>query len=100
MGSIIATNGIQLIDKASVAILFGFRQKKTGFRRSELREETHEKACLASIYDRNRDLIRAKPRKHIGRSEMGFVRICQLKTDLGSDPVQGVVDIFQSLTTK
>ena len=69
-------------------------KKKTGFRRSELREETHEKACLASIYDRNRDLIRAKTRKHIGRSEMGVVRICQLKTDLGSDPVQGVVDIF------
>jgi hypothetical protein len=44
MGSIFAINSIQLIDEALVASLFGFRQKKTGFRRSELREETHEKA--------------------------------------------------------
>jgi len=43
-------------------------KKKTGFRRSELREETHEKACLTSIYDRNRDLIRAKPRRYHGRA--------------------------------
>ena len=44
-------------------------KKKTGFRRSELREETHEKACLTSIYDPNLDLIRAKPRRHIGKAE-------------------------------
>ena len=43
-------------------------KKKTGFRRSELRGKTHEKACLTSIYDRNRDLIRAKPRRYHGRA--------------------------------
>ena len=44
-------------------------QKRTGFRRSEFREETHEKACVASIYYRNRALIRATPRRHIGKVE-------------------------------
>jgi hypothetical protein len=44
-------------------------KKRTDFRRSEFREETHEKACLTSIYDPNLDLIRAKPRRHIGKAE-------------------------------
>ena len=43
-------------------------KKRTGFRRSEFREETHEKACLTSIYDPNHDLIRAKLRRHIGKA--------------------------------
>ena len=38
------TVGILLIANTSFARLFGFRQKKTGFRRSEFREEKHEKA--------------------------------------------------------
>ena len=43
-------------------------QKKTGFHRPEFREETHEKARLTPIYDPNRNLIRAKPRRHIGKA--------------------------------
>ena len=43
-------------------------KKRTDFRRSEFREETHEKARLTPIYDPNRNLIRAKPRRHIGKA--------------------------------
>ena len=45
------------------------QKKRTGFDRSELREKTHEKAYLSSIYDPNRDLIRAKPWRHIAKAE-------------------------------
>jgi hypothetical protein len=70
-------------------------QKRTGFRRSEFREETHEKACLIPIYDQNRDLIRAKPRRHIGRARKGRRLHMRVTTNLGPDPVQGAVDIVQ-----
>ena len=73
----------------------GLKQKKTGFRRSELREETHEKACLTSIYDPNHVLIRAIPRRHYERLRKGRRLHMRATTNLGPDTVQGAVDIVQ-----
>ena len=42
-------------------------KKKTGFRRSELKGGNHEKVHSVSSNDLNRDLIRAKSRRHNGR---------------------------------
>lgn len=70
-------------------------KKRTDFRRSEFREETHEKAYLLPIYDQNRDLIRAKPRRHIGRARKGRRLHMRIPTNLGPDPVQGAVDIVR-----
>ena len=42
-------------------------KKKTGFRRSELKGGNHEKVHSEVINDPNRDLIRAKSRRHNGR---------------------------------
>ena len=39
-------------------------KKKTGFRRSELKGGNHEKVHSVNSNDLNRDLIRAKSRKH------------------------------------